>query len=81
MKSAKIETITVTLTQEERLVRLLPCPHCGSEAKLNRYQHDRTRVYYACSMQRCSYTYADEQDAAKAWNRRANENALMAIEA
>jgi ssDNA-binding Zn-finger/Zn-ribbon topoisomerase 1 len=54
----------------KRLVRPLPCPHCGADAELKRYQHDNSRVYYGCSMPRCSYTYAAEADALAAWNRR-----------
>lgn len=56
--------------REQRLVVPLPCAHCGLPAELRRYQYNTHRVYYACSMPRCSYTYADEVDALKAWNRR-----------
>ena len=56
--------------RDQRLVRPLPCPHCGADAELKRYQHDASRVYYACSMPRCSYTYKDESAALKAWDRR-----------
>jgi hypothetical protein len=49
----------------------LPCPHCGAPAELRRYTYDPDRVYYACSVPRCHYTYTDAADAVKAWNRRA----------
>ena len=57
-------------TTKPRIVRPLPCPHCGADAELKRYQYDTSRVYYGCSMPSCSYTYADEADALAAWNLR-----------
>ncbi len=48
----------------------LPCPHCGAEAKLHRYQHDASKVYYGCSNPECSATYENKEEAVDAWNRR-----------
>jgi ssDNA-binding Zn-finger/Zn-ribbon topoisomerase 1 len=70
---AAAETAQTTDSQavvHPRLVQPLPCPHCGSDAELKRYQHDTSRVYYGCSIPRCSYTYAADADALAAWNRR-----------
>lgn len=61
---------------------LLPCPFCGSSAH---FSGDRYSVYVACDSAECfaavgecydrdgmpDHCFADEEAAAKAWNRRA----------
>ena len=59
-------------------IELKPCPFCGADAEKASYKNYKAEVYYIrCSNNecRCAETkhYWNEDDAVKAWNRRASE--------
>ena len=73
---------------QRRLVRLLPCPFCGSDAEMLSFgepEYDEDYCcetypwYVACKGLNCSAvipSYKHRQHVVEAWNRRAAPNAL-----
>ena len=64
----------------ENNIKLLPCPLCGSEAKLWGYS-------VQCSTERCFVSngtrvnYKKQEDAIAAWNKRSAADAVSVVEA
>ena len=68
----------------DRLVRLLPCPFCGSDAQLDYSEHDReagVKPFIKCSDDDCCAfgpNGCDPSDAVKRWNHRSAHRLALA---
>lgn len=56
----------------EKKIELLPCPHCGSAARLDKWDRQPGHLYSVnCSSDDCGIAVDTEAEAVAAWNRRA----------
>jgi len=88
MTTPKNEQTPSSGSSVQRLVRLLPCPFCGSDAEMLSFgepEYDEDYCcetypwYVACKDLNCSAvipSYKHRQHVVEAWNRRAAPNAL-----
>ncbi len=59
------------------MIKLLPCPFCGSKAEIERIGDSRQSTQYQCNSCSCSLETGEEWDHGADWNKRYNAYRLF----